>query len=335
MNDFKKVSESLETALRNEFDFRFATEVSLKEISRWRIGGPAAVFAEPSSINEICALLAFMKNRPEPVVVVGGTSNILFDSDGFGGLVIKLGENFSNFIIEGSRIRAQAGASVPQLVRAVATEGLEGIVHAGGIPGTVGGLVVMNGGTQRRGIGEHVTKVLVTDAEGSIRELNANELQFTYRNSVLKNSETTVLEVELLLRPGNAGELLAELETILDQRSQKFPEDLPNCGSTFLSDPAMYSIVGPPGKAIEDAGLKGLRRGSAEISMQHANFIVNHGDASDDDILWLISAVRKEVYSRTGFVMDCEVLYLSYSGDFRPAHEVADEQWPDIDLVRN
>ncbi len=304
--------------------------VDLAAMSRWRIGGWAAAMVEPASATEAAAVMSLMADRSEPLVVIGETSNVLFDSRGFDGVLLRIGPRMSRARIEGNHVWAEAGASVPALVRAAAQAGLGGIIHAAGVPGTIGGLVVMNGGTQGRGIGDHVIRGLVADEQGELRTVDRSEFNFAYRRSSLQGRRSAILELDLELERGDPVVLVSETEAILANRAAKFPLDLPNCGSTFLSDPQMYSIVGPPGKAIEGVGLKGVRRGGAQISDLHGNFIVNLGGATDCDVLWLIALIRTTVAARTGFIMDCEVRHLSPDGKMFPAHKVADERWSNL-----
>lgn len=220
----------------------------------------------------------------------------------------------------------KAGTSVPLLARTVGEEGLAGIEHTAGIPGTLGGLVVMNGGSQRRGIGTHVVWVRYIERNGEVSIIRQEECEFAYRSSSLQRRGGIVAEVGLRLEPGHAEAISARMDEIVATRRDRFPEDQPNCGSTFLSNPAMYSIVGPPGKAIEEAGLKGKRVGGAQISPVHANFINNVGGATSDDVLELIGSIRQTVFDRTGFAMDAEARYISPDATVASAHEEADRR---------
>lgn len=322
----------LASTLRDAVSDQVQFDKPLDTISRWQIGGRAAAIIEPSSPREAAAVLRIMAERPEPVVVIGETSNILFDSRGFNGVLLRIGSRMSQWTIEGNRVHAQAGVSIPFFVRTVAKAGLGGIVHAAGIPGTLGGLVLMNGGTNRKGIGSHVISAQVIDERGQLYNVSQEQFGFAYRTSSFQARTAAIVEVELELERGDPSALLAEIDYILSERAKKFPTNLPNCGSTFLSDPAMYEFIGPPGEAIEEAGLKGISHGRAQISDQHANFIVNLGGATDSEVLWLIALIRSTVNARTGFKMNCEVRHLSPDGRLRPAHEVAEERWADQTL---
>lgn len=305
-----------------------STNVDLAPLSRWKIGGRAAVYVEPRSSAEAAAVMAAMSDRPEPLFVMGDASNVLLDSAGFDGVVVRIGRRMSRMAIVGRTVWAEAGIWVPRFARNVGCSGLDGIQHVIGIPGTLGGLVLMNGGSQRKGIGLNVSSVLCSDEQGRLFELDRAACEFSYRASSLQQRRAVILEATLALERGDASAIRREMIEIMRSRRARFPKKLPNCGSTFLSDPAMYATVGPPGKAIEDAGLKGVRRGNAQVSPMHANFIVNLGGASSDDVLWLIARLRHEVSVRTGYAMDCEVRHLSPGGLLRPAHEAAEERWP-------
>lgn len=296
--------------------------VDLAAMSRWRIGGRAAVLVEPSSVEQIQQIAEIIGSTDVPMCVIGDTSNILFDSAGFSGVVLRVGAMLSRVEISGSTVVVQAGMSIMELTELLADAGLSGLEHATGIPGTVGGLVAMNGGSQRKGIGSSVSWVQCVDSRGNVQTFNHEECAFEYRTSIFQGSELIVVQVGLRFEYGDREQLLVERERILESRRDRFPSDLPNCGSTFLSDPAMYSTVGPPGKAIEAAGLKGLRMGGAQVSPMHANFIVNNGGATSQDVLDLIHEVRTRVHAQTGYFMDCEVRYVFAHGDIVPAHRV-------------
>ena len=198
--------------------------------------------------------------------------------------------------------------------------GLKGLEHTIGIPGTIGGLVLMNGGSQRKGIGENVVRVRVVDREGNQKELSREDCAFSYRHSALQGTGAVVVQVELECETGDPRQIRRLMLEDLRERRRKFPRKEPNCGSVFLSTSEMHASVGPPGKVVEDAGLKGSRIGDAEVSHQHANFIVNRGKASSRDVLALIDHIRKVVFAQIGFELCCEVRYVSPDGKIMPAH---------------
>lgn len=302
-----------------------STNFPLSQITRWKIGGPAKALVEPETAEQAAAIMRLMRGRPEPLFIMGDASNVLFDDQGFDGVVLRIARKMSQMRISGTMAWAQAGLWVPQFARRVGQAGLSGIEHTIGIPGTLGGLVLMNGGSQRKGVGLNIANVLCADENGELLTLTKEQCGFAYRTSTLQQMRAVVLEATLEFERGDVSDIRREMVRIMVDRRAKFPKNLPNCGSTFLSDPAMYATVGPPGRAIEQAGLKGLRSGQAQISPLHGNFIVNNGGATSADVLSLIAIIRTTVFNRTGYLMDCEVRHVMPNGQVRPAHERADE----------
>lgn len=311
------------TALRAEVE----TAVDLAKVSRWQIGGVAKIICRPASVSSLSIILSRLQRDRLSHVVLGSTTNLLFSDAGLDEVAVQIGRNLSQVRTSGTVITAQAGTWVPGLARAAMLSGLSGIEHTAGIPGTLGGLVAMNGGSQRRGIGEVVRSITSVGPGGELRVRNRDECGFGYRRSVFQGNGEIIVEVELELASGDAGYIRRNMIEILVQRKRKFPQKWPNCGSVFVSDPAMYQKFGPPGVIIERLGLKGLAIGGAEISPKHANFIVNTGGASALDVLRLVSVIRSRVEAATGFLLQAEGRFVSRSGLITPLHEV------DIDAV--
>jgi UDP-N-acetylmuramate dehydrogenase len=296
-------------------------DAPLADHNSWQIGGPADLLIEPETIAQVARVVSFARRHEIPLMVIGQGTNLLFDDSGLRGIVLKLGERFSRVEISGNKIVAEAGAWVPGLARKAMLAGLSGLEHTIGIPGTLGGLVLMNGGSQRKGIGENVRRVWAVDQDGTQLELNHDECAFSYRRSALQGSGAVVVKAELECEKQEPQCIRRLMLEDLRERRRKFPRKQPNCGSVFLSTSEMHASVGPPGKVIEDAGLKGVRIGKAEVSHQHANFIVNLGGATSEDVLSLIAHIRKVVHERIGFELSCEVRYVSPTGDIIPAHQ--------------
>lgn len=291
-------------------------DVPLAQLSFWRIGGPAAAVVDVDSIETASAVRRLLTDANARSLVIGSTSNLLFDSAGYEGVLIRLGPRFANVAVVGNDVVASSGTSVVDVARAAADEGLAGLEHTVGIPGTIGGLVVMNGGSQRKYIGSNVRSLLGVSATGEVREVAGADLALGYRTSGLGELDLAVVEVRLHLEATDEpAQVHRRMDRIVADRAAKFPLDFPSCGSTFLSDPAMYASVGPPGKAIEEAGLKGISRGAAQISPRHANFIINRGGASSDDVLGLIKLAQDVVRDRTGYTMTCEARFVYAHGE--------------------
>ncbi|WP_082458552.1 UDP-N-acetylmuramate dehydrogenase [Sphingomonas sp. Leaf10] len=302
-----------------------ATGVPLASLGRWGIGGPADIVVTPQSASTLAAALAVIAEYDARHIVIGDGSNVLFDDAGFRGVVLRIGRGLGGIRrLDEQRVEAGAGMWVPAFVRQVIDWGMAGAVHAIGIPGTLGGLITMNGGSQRKGIGENVAHVDAIDHQGRMRRLTHDQLDYRYRASRLQRGDLIVVSAQLRFAPGDRTAMRREALSILAARRAKFPRVRANCGSVFVSDPALYSRIGPPGLAIERAGLKGVSVGGAQISPDHANFIVNNGGARAQDVLHLILLARRSVADLSGIAMDAEVRHLAPDGVMRPAHEVAE-----------
>jgi UDP-N-acetylmuramate dehydrogenase len=300
------------------------TDADLRDYSRWRCGGRAALIVAPDSGANVARLLAFFHERGAPWAVVGEGSNLFFDDAGVRIPLIHIGPQLSAVRIAGEHVRAEAGAWAPGVALAAMRAGLGGIEHTIGIPGTFGGLVLMNGGSLRQGVGDAVVEVEIAERDGRVRKFNRAACGFAYRRSALQDSGVIVLAATLRLKPADRFEMRARMLDIMASRRKRFPRALPNCGSVFVSDPELYATFGPPGAAIELSDLKGARIGDSMVSPRHANFIVNLGHARAADILALIRRVRETVAARTGHLMRCEVRFMNRDGEVREAHEWLD-----------
>ncbi|MGK0270225.1 MAG: UDP-N-acetylmuramate dehydrogenase [Cocleimonas sp.] len=310
-----KINDFIIKSLLSIERLKVQKDISLSEVSNWKVGGKAKVLVRPSNIKQIIALRRILDENNINHLVIGNTTNLLFSDDNIDVVLIQIGSDYSNLVIDDFSIRAQPGIWVPKLARGVMRAGLTGIEHTCGIPGTLGGLVVMNGGSQRKGIGDHVTCIKTVDNKGNIKNYTQKECLFNYRDSVFQKLDEIIVEVELSLAHSvDKKKSHSEMLETLQSRSRKFPRKLPNCGSVFVSNPAMYKEFGPPGKVIEACGLKGRLKGGAQISNSHANFIVNNGNATAKDILYLINYVRDKVFDKTGYLMKVEAKFITNKG---------------------
>lgn len=293
----------------------------LSSYSSWQIGGPADLLIEPTTPQQVATTVAFARQNNVPLVVIGQGTNLLFADAGLRGIILKIGSNMSDLSIVGNRIIAEAGLWVPQLARQTMLAGLSGLEHTIGIPGTLGGLVMMNGGSHRKGIGENIVRVTVVNRDGKLVPMTRQECEFSYRHSALQGTGSVVVEAELECPSGDMQKIRCEMMMDLRERRTKFPRKQPNCGSVFLSTSEMHATVGPPGKVIEDAGLKGTRIGRAEVSQQHANFILNLGGATAADVLALIALIRESIREKIDFDLKCEARYVEPNGQIIPADQ--------------
>lgn len=298
-----------------------ARNVSLAAISQWGIGGEADVLLRPSTSQQLADLRLWFHRHQLKHLVIGATSNLLFSDAGLRVPCIQIGHHLSRVSIEKNTVHAQAGVWVPSLARQLMLSGLTGGEHICGIPGTLGGLVCMNGGSQRKGIGSHVHRVESVDVAGNVVHRTGSECHFAYRSSVYQTNNEVITSVTLKFDDGQPKLIRQEMLAILADRSRKFPRKLPNCGSVFKSNPAMYAEVGAPGTIIEKLGFKGYRIGDAFVSPMHANFIVHEGHGLAKDVLALIHEISEKVFSETGYRMDVEVIYVTPDGDFLPADQ--------------
>jgi UDP-N-acetylmuramate dehydrogenase len=274
------------------------TDEPLAPKTSMRVGGHAAAFAEVREASYLVAALAICDAEGIAWTVIGQGSNLLVRDEGFGGLVIKLAGDFTKVTIEGTRVRAGGAVPIVSLCREAAKHGLTGVEGLVGIPGTVGGAVRMNAGTDVE-IGDLIDKVEVAIAGEKLHSFTRPE--FAYRRSSLDRA-AVVCAAELVLVPGDTREVQAELRRRIDRRNATQPLELPNSGSIFRNPPGDHAA-----RLIEAAGCKGWREGGAEVSTKHANFIINRGGATCADVIALIGRVRDAVREMHGVELEMEV----------------------------
>ena len=285
----------------------------------WRIGGPADLLVPPATEEDLLALIALADARAVPWILVGAGSNLLFDDEGYRGLVI-LTRALSSFAIRGGEIRCLAGAPGPRVAWAAAAAGLSGMESLAGIPGTLGGMVAMNAGTNRA-IGDIVRDVRFVGADGIPSRWSRQACNFGYRASAFQRLRGAVTEIVLEGIPAAPEAVRRGTLDALGARRQRLPLGIPSCGSVFANAPELTARHGAAGRVMDACGLKGARVGNAVVSDRHANFILNLGHARSSDVLELIRRARNAVHARTGFWLTCEVRYVHPFNGIRPAHE--------------
>lgn len=273
----------------------------------FRIGGPAAIWAQPSDARELKKLVAFAEENRIPVFVMGGGTNVLASDRGFDGMVINLGSaGFKNIKITGTTVKVGAGYNVPALVRLCCEEGLSGLESLIGIPGTVGGAVFMNAGGWSsplyKNIGDYIKSVKVMDGKGKIKILKREELSFGYRSSNL--SGCIILEACLVLGKEDSFALKSRSSKFLKMKRDKQVLDAPSAGCVF-KNPRDFQFT--TGQMIDMLGLKGSSVGGARVSEKHANFIINDGKASCEDVLGLIEIIKKKVMDNYNIPLELEI----------------------------
>ncbi|NLW24361.1 MAG: UDP-N-acetylmuramate dehydrogenase [Clostridia bacterium] len=298
--DLKKIAKSLQSQVKGKIKILEA----LSRHTTWQIGGPADLFLIPVDRSDLENAVKFCNLENIPVTIIGGGSNLLISDQGVRGLVIKLAGGLKKWEINGVEVRAESGVRLPFLVRQTVNEGLQGLEFAGGIPGTVGGAVIMNAGAHGGSMNQVVERVVAMDKKGQLKYFTNEELGFSYRSSNLKHrDDLIVLEVSFKLTQGNREELEAALKRYLLSRQEKQPWQFPNAGSVFKNPPG-YSA----GWLIESVGAKGWQVGKAQVSTKHANFIVNLGGATCQDVLTLIEKIQKTVKEKYDIDLEPEII---------------------------
>lgn len=291
--------------LRSVFGARLLTNEPMKNHTSWRIGGEAQYFIEPQNIEELRRALAVATELELPVTVIGNGTNLLVKDTGIRGLVIKVARGLNNISVQGTNLIAGAGALLPQVAQQAMKNGLAGFAWCAGIPGTVGGAVVMNAGANGSSISDIIVSCRVVDRQGNIIQLTRDQMGFSYRASALQQRDWVVVETSFALRPGDPLQIKSEMDQYLARRKTMQPQGYPNAGSVFKNPPHMAA-----GQLIESAGCKGLRVGNAQVSAVHANWIVNLGGATAQDVLDLIEKIREEVERKFGVSLQLEVRVL-------------------------
>jgi UDP-N-acetylmuramate dehydrogenase len=276
---------------------------NMREHTTWKIGGPADVFIEIETDSQLQAALSCIHQFQVPWTVIGRGSNTLVEDKGIRGVVIKLGEGFETLSVLGDTVTVGGAYSFIKLSVMIGKEGLTGLEYAGGIPGSVGGAVYMNAGAHGSDISKILLSADVVFSNGEMRTLSSSDFQFRYRHSILHEQPGIVTKAVFQLQPGDRKEIATAMASFKERRLRTQPLQMPCAGSVFRNPEGDFSA-----RLIEEAGLKGLRKGGAEVSTLHANFIVNHGDATAQDVLDLMAEVQRIIYEKYQIQLVPEVL---------------------------
>jgi UDP-N-acetylmuramate dehydrogenase len=274
----------------------------MQKHTTFRIGGPADIMILPNSIEELHEILGIIRDADVSYMVVGAGSNLLVSDKGIRGVVIKIGPAFADICIEGNKLIAGAGATLTAASRRAQAASLSGLEFAVGIPGSVGGAIMMNAGAYGGEICQVLESAEVMDSLGNIINYTNQEMHFGYRHSRLMEEELIALSGTFLLKPDDPELILSRMQDITERRREKQPIDMPCAGSVFKRPPDNY--VGP---LVEKAGLKGYRIGGAEVSTKHAGFIVNVGGATCKDVLDLIGFVQSTIKDKYNVILEPEI----------------------------
>lgn len=287
---------------------RVFTGEAMSRHTTFKIGGPADYFLMPDKDTDVGRIVKICKESAIPYFILGNGSNLLVGDGGYRGAVIQIYKNMSAVTVEGTEITVQAGALLSSVAAAAKNAALTGFEFAGGIPGTMGGAVVMNAGAYGGEMKDVLTEVTVMDEEGEIVTLPADKLELGYRTSIIKTAGYIVLEAKLQLKEGNPEVIRETMKDLTIRRTTKQPLEYPSAGSTFKRPEGYFA-----GKLIMDSDLAGYQVGGAQVSEKHCGFVINAGGATARDVRTLMDNVRDIVYKKYGVTLEPEVKFL---GDF-------------------
>lgn len=268
----------------------------------FRIGGPADYFVMPETVEEVAAVLKLCKEEEMPYFILGNGSNLLVGDKGFRGVVIQLYKNFDELQIEGTTVTAKSGAMLIRVAKESGKAGLTGLEFASGIPGTIGGAMVMNAGAYGGEMKDVLVEVKVLDEHGEEKVLSLEELDLSYRHSCILENNYIVVEATMDLQMGMEDLIREKMAKLRDQRVEKQPLEFPSAGSTFKRPEGYFA-----GKLIMDAGLRGYTVGGAQVSEKHCGFVINKGGATAADVCKLMKDVNDKVVAQFGVALEPEV----------------------------
>ena len=268
----------------------------------FKIGGPADAFVSPRSVEEVSRVVCACEQASVPWRVIGCGSDLLVADEGVEGVVIEVRDNLSAIRVDGMRVVAGAGATNAAVAEAACAAGLSGYEFACGIPGTVGGAAIMNAGAYDGEFSQVCTCVTCVTPEGRIVEVSREEAEWSYRHSMFDAARYVVVAATLELAPADPVDIRARMDELTVKREAKQPIDMPSAGSTFKRPEGHFAAA-----LIDQAGLKGLAVGGAQVSAKHTGFVVNAGDATSADVQALIAEVRRRVLESSGVALEPEV----------------------------
>lgn len=278
------------------------TEEPMAKHCTFRCGGNAEVYVTPGNIDELVHIVSMCREENIPFMVIGNGSNLLVKDEGYQGVIIELGSRISKINVIGEDIEVEAGAKLSAIAMVAMENDLAGFEFAHGIPGNLGGAVVMNAGAYGGEMKDVLKWVKVLDKDGNIRTLDASELELGYRTSIIQKEDMIVLQARIGLAIGDCGDIGYIMQMFMQRRRAKQPLEYPSAGSTFKRPEGYFA-----GKLVEDAGLKGYRVGGAMVSEKHCGFVINYDNATATDIINLMKDVQAKVKEQFGVELEPEV----------------------------
>lgn len=305
MLDFNAVAEKAEelgcTVLHNE---------PLSNFTTFKVGGRCGLLVKLNSFTAAVALSALCREKSLPFLVIGKGSNLIVDDDGFNGVVLLMGKDFSDISATNeTTLYCTAGTPLSRLCYTAYKHGLSGLEFAWGIPGTVGGAVYMNAGAYGGEMCDVVMSAEYIDESGKLSAFTGDELEFSYRKSIFSDKALIITGAFFLLKKGDAVDIRAKMDDLMNRRKTKQPIEFPSAGSTFKRPEGSYASL-----LIEQCGLKGLTIGGAQVSEKHSGFVINVGGATFADIMALIAEIKRIVKEKTGISLECEPKIISDRG---------------------
>ena len=283
-------------------------EAPMSEHTTFRIGGPATYLVTPHSVKELIKVIEICQEEDMSYMILGRGSNLLVGDKGYDGVMIRIYKNMSQVEVDGTIIEAEAGALLSKIAKVALNHQLTGMEFAAGIPGTLGGGIVMNAGAYGGELKDILLDVTVLTEDGQVKVLEASELELGYRSSNVAVNEYTILKARLQLASGKEAEIRGLMDDLQGRRSSKQPLEYPSAGSIFKRPKDNFA-----GKLIMEAGLQGYYRGGAQVSKKHAGFIINTGEATAKDVVELIEYIIRIVRRNTDITLETEVKLV---GDF-------------------
>jgi len=273
----------------------------------FQVGGPADIFVEPGSREELRYAVETARRDQVPFFVTGNGSNLLVSDEGYRGMIVHIGKKFADISVSGHGIYAQAGASLTRIAKTALDHCLTGMEFAAGIPGSLGGAVVMNAGAYGGEMKDILSQVDVLTKDGDFLTVAAADMDLKYRHSCVFDRGYIVLGAQMHLREGVRDDIRDRMNELSAARREKQPLEYPSAGSTFKRPEGYFA-----GKLIQDAGLKGYTVGGAQVSEKHSGFVINHGGAEACEIRFLIQQVQKKVKKQFGVTLEPEVRFIGF-----------------------
>lgn len=285
--------------------FDYIINAPMDEFTTLKIGGKADILIQPRSVDELLKIIKGAKENDVPITFIGNGSNLLVLDGGIRGGVIKFGQNMSDTQVDGNIITAQSGITMARLAAIAAENQLTGFEFASGIPGTLGGGIVMNAGAYKGELKDVVIEATALLEDGTIKTFSNDELDFSYRHSIFSESNMLVLSAKIKLEKGNIEDIKGYMSELAQKRRNSQPLEYPSAGSAFKRPKNGYAAA-----MIDESGLKGYTVGGAQVSEKHAGFVINRNNATANDIVKLLKDVQEKVYAQHNTMLEPEIIII-------------------------